>query len=303
MKSPLRIGITLGDPQGIGPEITIKALNHLQKLGKTEDWALFGLKESFQNALRLSELSVPPHSFIDTKGPLEAIRQATLAAINGEIEVIVTGPVSKKACQKEDPSFLGHTEYFAHLSKVSGATMLFVGKDLKVALATTHIPLRSVPNVLTQDLLSDTISRVLCGFKYWWNLPWPRVAVCGLNPHAGEEGILGSEEKEIITPVIQKWKDQGEAILGPWSADTILLSNRRPLYDVAISLFHDQLLPAVKLSSEHETVNVTLGLPFLRTSVDHGVAFDLFGKNIANPSSMIAAIDLAIALYQLRSKA
>jgi len=293
-----RIGITLGDPHGIGPEVTLKALDILKD--QTTSFLLYGTSDGFESACQISGIVPSNCHFIPTSGPIEAIKQAADDILHDNLDAIVTGPVSKEAACAEEPTFRGHTEYLAKLSDADGSTMLFVADDLKVAQVTTHISLAEVTNKITPDLLGATIDRTIAGLKQWWNLQNPRIAICGINPHAGEQGLFGTEETEVLLPVIREFQRKGEAVIGPFGADTILTSPQRKKYDAVVAMYHDQLLPAVKIYAENHSVNMTLGLPFLRTSVDHGVAYDIYGQNSANPSSMISAIQLAIKLLNQR---
>lgn len=292
----IRIGITLGDPNGIGPEVTIKAL-----ACKTfpASFYIYGSRTAFDKAKNFSNLRPDFEDFVNFEKPVAAVRAAVLDVLSGKLDAIVTAPLSKEGARAEIPKFTGHTEFLSELASVRKATMMFVAKDLKVSLSTTHIPLRDVSKHLCHELLSQTIEHTLIALQKWWGIDKPRIAICGLNPHASENGLFGDEEEKIIKPTIQKWISSGHEIIGPLGADTILTQPRRILYDAVISHFHDQLLPAIKLYAESEAINLTLGLPFIRTSVDHGVAYDLYGKNLANPASMMAAISLAIKLASM----
>ena len=294
MKKDIRIGITLGDPIGIGPEITLKAISEKNFQAQ---FAIYGSKTSYDKARKVCGLNPELESFHTFEKPVAAVRGAVTDVLNKKLDFIVTAPLNKEKCRDEDAEFTGHTEFLAKISSVKKATMLFVTKDFKVALVTMHIPLNKVSTLLTEDLLSTTIEQTHYGLKKLWKIENPKIAMCGLNPHAGENGLFGDEEMKIIFPVVKKFKSRGIDIVGPFGADTILSSARRHSYDAVISNYHDQLLPAVKLSGE--AVNLTLGLPFIRTSVDHGVGYDIYGKNIANPSSMIAAISLGIELINI----
>lgn len=291
MEKVINVGISLGDPKGIGPEVSAKALS--AKLYPAS-FFIYGNKTSFEEACKLCNLQPKFDLFYDYEKPIAALRAATLDILNGKLDLLVTAPLSKEAAQSEEKNFTGHTEFLARLSSIKKATMMFVAKDLKVSLVTTHIALKDVSHNITEELLALTIEQTNQGLKNLWKITDPRIMICGINPHAGENGLFGSEEINVIKPTIQKLRSRGFRLLGPFGADTILTPARRCLYDAVISNFHDQLLPAIKLHSE--SVNVTLGLPFIRTSVDHGVGYDIYGKNLAVPSSMIEAITLGIKL-------
>ena len=189
-------------------------------------------------------------------------------------------------------AFSGHTEFFADCAGVSKTVMLFAGeKNLRVALATTHLPLANVPAAITPQLLSSIITLLRDGLVRWFGLANPKILVCGLNPHAGESGQLGREEIEVIAPTLESLRMQGFDLTGPVSADTAFST---PGFDVVLALYHDQALPVVKYASFGHAVNVTLGLPFLRTSVDHGTALRLAGTGKADAASLVAALQLAL---------
>ncbi|OGQ34037.1 MAG: hypothetical protein A3F16_01835 [Deltaproteobacteria bacterium RIFCSPHIGHO2_12_FULL_43_9] len=296
MKRTIKVGISLGDPMGIGPEVSAKALS-IQLYPAS--FVLYGNKSSFDGACRICNLKPSFDGFNDFEKPIEALRSATLDILDGKLDLLVTAPLSKEAARVEEKDFSGHTEFLARLSSVKKATMMFVASDLKVSLVTTHIPLCEVPKRINAELLSLTIEHTNHALKNLWGIENPRIAICGINPHAGENGLFGNEEINVIHPTIHNLNSKGFNLLGPFGADTILTPARKILYDAVVSNFHDQLLPAIK--SHATSVNLTLGLPFIRTSVDHGVGYDIYGKNLANPSSMIEAISLGIKLANRES--
>lgn len=228
---------------------------------------------------------------------LATLERALRGCVSGEFDAMVTGPVQKSVINDAGYPFTGHTEFLAaHAGRASPVMMLVAG-DLRVALATTHLSLRHVPDALTFDTLCYVITTVAKATQRWFGIPTPVLAVCGLNPHAGEGGHLGREEIELIAPAIEECRRAGWQIDGPLPADTAFTPAMRARYDAYISMFHDQGLPVLKALGFGHAVNVTLGLPFIRTSVDHGTALDLAGTGRADPGSLLAALELAIRLY------
>ena len=215
--------------------------------------------------------------------------------MNSVASAIVTNPISKNMMYKSGFNFQGHTDFLASLSKYKkNPVMMLVIKDLKTIPLTVHVPLKNVPKLISKNLLELTISIAKESLVSLFNISKPRIIITGLNPHAGENGDIGDEEKKIIVPVINEAKKKQKCFLeGPISADTAFSSEKRKVYDVAICMYHDQALITIKTLDFFNGVNVTLGLDFIRTSPDHGTAFDIAGKNIANPDSLIAAINLA----------
>jgi 4-hydroxythreonine-4-phosphate dehydrogenase len=285
-----RIGITLGDPAGIGPEIVRGALASGQ-LARDADYSVIGP----------SLECTPGQPTPDTaRAALLALDEGVQLALRGEINAIVTGPIHKARMYEIGFQFPGQTEFFADRCGVSNFAMLLTGEKLTVALVTTHIPLREV----SEKLRSAEIIRVgllLEDFLRQRGLANPRIAVAGLNPHAGESGAMGKEETELIEPAIKKLQSairnpQSAKIAGPFSPDTIFHHAANGDWDAVLCMYHDQGLIPLKLHAFHEGVNVTLGLPFPRTSPDHGTAFEIAGKGMARPDSMIAAINLAVEL-------
>jgi len=283
----LRIGITLGDPAGIGPEIIRAAINS-GRLPRGVEYQCIG-----ELAGAVPGKPTPESA----RAALAALDQAAQRVRTGEINAIVTGPIHKARMAEVGFAFAGQTEYFAARAEVTNVAMLLTAGTITVALVTTHIPLRDV----SHDLKTSEIVRVgklLTKFLWCRGNRRPRIAVAGLNPHAGELGKLGTEEIERITPAIEQLRDAArEAEFdGPISPDTLFFHLVRGHWDAALCMYHDQGLIPLKLHGFDVGVNVTLGLPFPRTSPDHGTAFDIAGKNVARPDSMIAAINLAVEL-------
>ena len=281
---PLRIGITLGDPAGIGPEIVRSALQS-GKLANDIDYKVIG---------QVGPVVVGAPSPDSARGALAAMEEAALLANSGEIDAVVTGPIHKARMADIKFEFPGQTEFFAARSGTANYAMLLTGGTITVALVTTHVPLRDVPASLkTSEIVR--VGHLLDNFLRRRGKTTPRIAVAGLNPHAGESGKIGREEIEIIAPALRELQsaigDQPSAIFeGPISPDTLFFHLANEKWDAALCLYHDQGLIPLKLHAFHSGVNVTLGLPFPRTSPDHGTAFDIAGTGKANPASLIAAL-------------
>lgn len=233
---------------------------------------------------------------------LDYIRLAAKAALKGQVEAMVTCPISKEMIRNLRPTFTGHTEYLAHLSKSRSFGMMLAGQRLKVSLVTIHLSLKKALRILDIKKILTTIELTHQTMTRWFGIKEPHIAVAGLNPHAGEQGAFGSEEKTIIVPAIQAAQGQGMRISGPYPADTLFYWAAQGRYDAVVALYHDQGLIPLKLLHFDTAVNITMGLPFIRTSVDHGTAFDIAGKGLANPESLTQAILLAAAFAQMRHK-
>ena len=282
-----RIAITAGDPAGIGPEIAARAAADPSVLDVCEP-IVYGDPNGH---------SVTPGALSAAAGraAYDTIVRAVDDAKNHTVDAIATAPVNKEAFRLAGLPWNGHTDLLAHLTGARDVAMMFYSDALRVVLATVHIPLAEVPRALTTASLDATIeltARELPRF----GIARPRIAVAGLNPHAGEHGLFGREEATIIAPAIEACRARGIEVGGPFPADTIFVRARRGEFDVVVACYHDQGLIPVKLAAFGQAVNVTLGLPIIRTSVDHGTAFDIAGKGIADPQSMIAAVKLAARL-------
>jgi 4-hydroxythreonine-4-phosphate dehydrogenase len=292
---PLRIGITLGDPAGIGPEIIRSALES-GKLANDVDYKVIG---------QVGTVAAGSPSPDSARAAFAAMEEGAGLANSGEIDAIVTGPIHKARMAEIGFEYPGQTEFFAARSGTTNYAMLLTGGAITVALVTTHVPLREVPASLnTSEIVR--VGKLLDNFLRRRGKGVPRVAVAGLNPHSGESGKIGREEIEIIAPAVQELQsaigNQQSAIFeGPVSPDTLFFHLANEKWDAALCMYHDQGLIPLKLHAFHSGVNVTLGLPFPRTSPDHGTAFDIAGKGIARPDSMIAAINLAAELAQKKS--
>jgi 4-hydroxythreonine-4-phosphate dehydrogenase len=282
-----RIAITVGDPAGIGPEIAARAAVDPRVLAACEP-IVYGppASPSFTPGVLSGDAGRAAH---------DVIVRAVGDAQRGAVQAIATAPVNKEAFRLAGLPWHGHTDLLAHLTDAAHVAMMFDSEALRVVLATVHLPLAEVPRALTAASLEATIgltARELPRF----GVARPRIAVAGLNPHAGEHGLFGCEEQTVIAPAIAACRARGIDVSGPFPGDTIFVRARRGEFDVVVACYHDQGLIPVKLVAFGQAVNVTLGLPIVRTSVDHGTAFDIAGKGVADPQSMIAAVLLAARL-------
>jgi 4-hydroxythreonine-4-phosphate dehydrogenase len=324
-----KLGITTGDPAGIGPEVSLRAAfdstvrgvcaltlfgdanllgSQARSLGLPFDFEVMPL-EDFRTAGTLPErliVHVPAGPDPVTPGQgsratgdsaARNILECAGACKDGRLDAIVTAPISKKFLQAAGYRYPGHTEFLANLSGASRVAMAFLTERLKVVLVTIHLPLRVAIERITSESVFEKLETTLLEFPRL-GLPCRRVAVAGLNPHAGEDGLLGSEETEILAPAVERARRlyPKVEIHGPLPADTLFYRAAQGEFDVVLALLHDQGLSPIKLMGFGQAVNVTLGLPFVRTSVDHGTAFDIAGKGIARPESMITAIQWALRL-------
>jgi len=289
-----RIGITVGDPAGIGPEISVKAAADPRVLDVCEP-VLYGPHD----AKALASFTPGQVSAGGGRAAYDAIVTAVEHARDGRIDAIATAPINKEAFAHAGIPFKGHTDLLAMLTQSGPAVMMFHAEQLRVVLATVHVALRDVPSLLTRELadfIIDITARELPRFGY----PRPRIAVAGLNPHAGEHGVIGAEDEAVLRPAIEAARARGIEVSGPLPADTVFGRAARGDFDVVIACYHDQGLIPVKLLAFGRAVNVTLGLPIIRTSVDHGTAFDIAGRGVADHSSLVEAIALAARLATAR---
>jgi 4-hydroxythreonine-4-phosphate dehydrogenase len=282
--------MTVGDPRGIGPEIVAKALAD-SRVGERCDIVVVGPQES---GVRVSE-SVGrwrPEGGAALAGMLSglAIERAVQMAMAGDVDGIVTAPIDKSALHAGGYDYPGHTEMLGHLTGARVAMMLASDK-LRVVLATTHIPLREVGEKLTLESITEAARLTREGLRNWFGIAEPRIALCALNPHAGDAGRFGSEDSKLLAPAAR-----AAGIDGPFPADTVFVRAIRGEFDAVIAPYHDVGMTAIKVASFGDAVNVTLGLPFPRTSPDHGTALDIAGQNRADPSSMIAATLLCASI-------
>ncbi|MEL6520921.1 MAG: 4-hydroxythreonine-4-phosphate dehydrogenase PdxA [Pseudomonadota bacterium] len=317
------LAVTCGEPAGIGPEIAVEAW---RQIGRRIPMVYLGDPRHLPPETPWVEVPAPAavpsvrnalpvlaHEFAtsqapgtpvgeNAKGVVEVIERAVALAQSGACSGVVTSPIHKKALQDGAGfAFPGHTEFLAHLGGVSRVVMMLAGPSLRVVPVTIHIALAEVKARLTAEFLRETILITDRGLRRDFGLETPRLAISGLNPHAGEGGAMGREEIEIINPVIAAMRSEGYSLSGPHSADTLFHVKARARYDAAICMYHDQALIPIKTLDFDQGVNVTLGLPFVRTSPDHGTAFDIAGKGVADPSSMIAALEMAAQMAKARA--
>jgi len=280
----IRIGITCGDVNGIGPEIARKAIS-------SKDWN--DVEFTFigpENHLALGTVTADASQIA-----VAAIERAVKGCLAGELDAMVTAPICKEGLKLAGIDYPGHTEMIADLTGTTRYGMMLMGKGLRVMLVTRHLPLRDVADALTTENILEAIeltAEALTAF----GLTNGRIGVCGLNPHASDGGAIGDEEATLITPAIDAARAQGINVAGPVPADVIFFQCLENKFDAVVAMYHDQGLGPLKMHAFDCGVNVTLGLPIIRTSPDHGTAFDIAGKGIANPTSMIAAIETAVAL-------
>jgi 4-hydroxythreonine-4-phosphate dehydrogenase len=296
----------MGDPGGIGAEIVAKALSHpsLKRIdcrvfGDRVLFNKYGLKETPRRQLidggHFKTTGEIKRSVSKTNGlaALDYLRQAVAMIKKGDIDALVTAPVCKEAIAMTEKNFVGHTEWLAGQFNCRSVEMMFVCADMRVAIATRHIPLKRVPGAITRQRLTECIERTHRFLQRDFKIRSPRIAVCGLNPHAGEGGTIGNEEKRVIIPALNSLAKKGLNLAGPVSADTVFIKANRRHFDAIVALYHDQGLIAAKTLYFDTLVNLTIGLPFARTSPDHGTAFDIAGRGKADASSMTEAIKLA----------
>jgi 4-hydroxythreonine-4-phosphate dehydrogenase len=300
-----RLAVTLGDPRGIGPEITRRAL----ETPIAAEIIAVGAED------QVAEIPASRRVVVGTwgegageegpvgPGPSRAVRAGRIAGtaietaarlvLAGEADAIVTAPAHKHALNLAGFRWPGHTEWLAHLAGDVDVAMMLAADRLRVVLVTTHVPLRSVPELLTTERIVRTGQVTRAALTRWWGMASPRIAVCALNPHAGESGLFGDEEERVIRPAVEAL-----GASGPWPADTVFVRAMRGEFDAVLAPYHDVGMTAIKVAAFGQGVNVTLGLPFPRTSPDHGTAFDIAGTGRADPSSMRQALELAVAMVE-----
>lgn len=328
------IGITMGDPSGIGPEIIVKALSDSKILEVCRPVVLGdpgALSKNFGRSLKrtIHEISNPSEAKgladrIDLisisrlsrdaieparpvieggKAMVQYIMEAVEMVQRGDLAAMVTCPITKVQMQKAGYSFEGHTQLIAHMTNTDDYVMMLAGERLRVALVTIHCPFKEVPAHLNEAKVHKTITITSDALRHDFGLPMPRLAVAALNPHAGEESIFGTEEEEIIKPAVGRAKRDGCHVEGPFPADTLFHRAASGEFHAVVAMYHDQGLIPLKLLHFSDAVNATLGLPIIRTSVDHGTAYDIAGKGIADASSLKAAIRMAVMMARNRAAA
>lgn len=321
----------MGDFNGVGPEVILKTLSdhrilrmcipvvygnyrifaRYKKLIEIEDMAFHSIRhlgELFPKKANLvtcweEDLEIHPGKVTEEAGKcaFASLSKATDDVLAGRLDALVTAPINKKNIQRPDFQFVGHTEYLTEISKSKDSLMFMVSDIMRIGLATAHIPLSEVKEKITREVLIHKISMMTKSLKSDFGISRPRIAVLGLNPHAGEEGLLGSEEKDMIRPVVEELKEKGQLIAGPFPADGFFGSGHFKKFDGILAMYHDQGLIPFKLMSFETGVNFTAGLPFIRTSPDHGTAYDLAGKNEADESSFRSAVFAAIEMVKMKT--
>ncbi len=326
----LRLAVTPGEPAGVGPELLVK----LAQLGSPHELVAWADPELLlSRAARLNlplelrtlaptqppkplkpgQLAVKPVSMPNTSTPgkldasnaayvLDALRQATSACQQGTCDALITGPVHKGIINESGTPFSGHTEFLAELTDTQLVVMMLATEGLRVALATTHLPLSAVPAAITRERLALTLDILHSDLQTKFGIAQPHILVAGLNPHAGENGHLGREEIDIISPVLQQMSATGRHLTGPLPADTLFTPNYLDNCDAVLAMYHDQGLPVLKYKGFGKAVNITLGLPIIRTSVDHGTALDIAGTGKADIGSLQTALDYAAKMAEARCR-
>ena len=324
----IRLAITVGEPAGIGPDICLELARdcarpdvgltfigdarHLSAraaaLGLTVDIQPFDPDQAWAaqspGTLHVWQVDLPSQPSPGRPDPanalalLEGLDHAVAGCLDGRFDAMVTAPLDKGVICDAGIPFSGHTEYLAARTGTAQVVMLLVAGTLRVALATTHLPLRQVPQALTRDGLAGTLRILDRDLRSRFGIARPRIAVCGLNPHAGERGHLGREEIDVIAPALATARAQGLDLTGPLPADTLFTPAHLAPFDAVLAMYHDQGLPVLKYAGFGQAVNVTLGLPIIRTSVDHGTAYDLAGSGKADAGSLRAAVALAAELVR-----
>ncbi len=307
-----KIAISLGDPAGIGPEVVLKAID-CPEVQSSCDIVIYGSDEVL--SLTGSALSLKRRPVVIDDGQLmhpvplgeispvagsaalHWVRQAATAVMQGEADALVTAPIHKEAAALAGSAFPGHTELLANLAGCKNVAMMLVAGNLRVVHVSTHVSLRKALDSISEPAVMMTVERAMEGCRLL-GLDQPRIAVAGINPHAGEGGRFGTEERDILVPVISSLSDHGWNVQGPIAPDTVFARALRGEFDVVVAMYHDQGHIPVKLLAFDSGVNVTVGLPFIRTSPDHGTAFDIAGRGVASAKSMIEAILLAVAMYR-----
>jgi 4-hydroxythreonine-4-phosphate dehydrogenase len=282
-----RIALTVGDPAGVGPEIVSRAVADPRVLAVCEP-VVYGPPDLTR--FRPGELSAEAG-----RAAHDSLVRAVAAACAGRVEAVATAPINKEAFALAGLPWKGHTDLLAELTGARRVAMMFYSRPLRVVLATVHVPLSEVPRLITRDGLEELIHLAAAELPRF-GFESPRLAVAGLNPHAGEHGVIGREDDDVIAPAVERCRAAGIEVSGPFPADTLFVRAMRGEFDAVIACYHDQGLVPIKLVAFGQAVNVTLGLPIIRTSVDHGTAFDIAGRGLADPGSMIEAVLLAARL-------
>ena len=309
------IGITMGDPGGIGPEVILKALTS-PEIRAAANYVVIGSEKVLSNisdrvlsdnisVLDLDNFTVNnalSHKPLPDSGKasVEYILKGLDLAINGKIDALVTAPISKEAIKLAGFDFAGHTELLKEKTSVENVVMFMVGKGLRVSFVTTHLAVNEISGAINQENVFSTIQITATGLKTFFGIDQPKIAVCGLNPHCGDGDCFGTEERDVIIPAIERAQKMGINCHGPLSADTVFNKALNGEFDIVVVQFHDQGAIPIKMHAFDSGVNITLGIPVIRTSPTHGTAFDIAGKGIADPGSMIEAIKTAVMMKEAR---
>ena len=309
------IGITMGDPGGIGPEVILKALTS-PEIRAAANYVVIGSEKVLSNisdrvlsdnisVLDLDNFTVNnalTHKPLPDSGKasVEYILKGLDLAINGKIDALVTAPISKEAIKLAGYDYAGHTELLKEKTSVENVVMFMVGKGLRVSFVTTHLAVNEISGAINQENVFSTIQITATGLKTFFGIDQPKIAVCGLNPHCGDGDRFGTEERDVIVPAIERAQKMGINCHGPLSADTVFNKALNGEFDIVVVQFHDQGAIPIKMHAFDSGVNITLGIPVIRTSPTHGTAFDIAGKGIADPGSMIEAIKTAVMMKETR---
>jgi len=321
----VKLAISLGDPSGINSEILLKALDKLPK--RNISYIIYGSKKALEKAKKLTGLGLNIKEMksindvvksgiylinlydldVEFGSPSKETGKASVIYLENAVkdvlekkaDALITLPISKQWIMESGFPYAGHTDYLAEVSGAKEYAMVLMCKKLKVALITTHIPLKDVPSQITKEKIISKVRFINREFKEKFGISKPKIAILGLNPHASDNGNIGNEELNIILPAVKTLREDGIEITDPLSSDTAF--NRYKDFDIYVAMYHDQGLIPLKLLCFRKAINITLGLPFIRTSPDHGTGYDIAGKNIADPSSTIEAIKLALLLNKVKS--
>jgi 4-hydroxythreonine-4-phosphate dehydrogenase len=312
MKGTAPILITMGEPAGVGPEVAVAAFaalggaigaRPLKLIGDPDVFASCGAPHEAVIATKARATRTPGQpDRANAAATIEAIASAVALAMKKEAAAVVTAPINKHVLIETGFAFPGHTDFLQALTGAPRAVMMLASDAIRVVPLTVHIPLAKVPGAITPSSIIETAEITLAALQRDFGIKAPRLAIAGLNPHAGEDGDIGSEERDILQPAVAALRAKGHVVIGPLPSDTMFHDEARTRYDAALCMYHDQALIPIKTLSFWDGVNVTLGLPIVRTSPDHGTAFEIAGSGKADPRSMIAAVRMAAAMADARAR-
>jgi 4-hydroxythreonine-4-phosphate dehydrogenase len=321
MRKLPRIAITMGDPTGVGPEIVVKAVSDpgvyticnpvivgdkgiLKDVEQRSKYTMHDTRYTILSLSNINPKTIKPGEPDLACGRAMAtyIEKAVEMVLRGEIDALVTAPINKDVLNRAGYRFPGHTEFLADLTGTEKVCMMLASDKLRVSLVTTHAPLKDVPHLLTTEKIVDAIVLTFRSLVELFGLESPRLGVASLNPHGGEKGIFGAEEETIILPAVREAQRSGVPVSGPFSPDSLFHRAHGGEFDAVVAMYHDQGLIPLKLLSFRQSVNITLGLPIIRTSVDHGTAYDIAGLGVADPTSLINAISVAVEMARKKSQ-